>query len=273
MKINKDLLILNNSQYKMKTKIFFRTYKIELIALIVNIIVFFVSNFFIDLIWASIITIIVLVISTIIIIFIKAKDKDFYFESLDKPGNDKNWVGRGNFKFVRNEKCYEITNSNIGYIFPKISNWDDYSFQFKFKIVNKTIGWIIRAVNLSNYVMLQCDFNGINPHIRIDGEWIIFKKEDTGMVFKKELDLDTWYNARIICEKRNIRVVINQNDRVFFDRHWKIPEGLVATYKNKEKGGQEFNIFKNIDFDFGSIGFRNHGDETAFVKEVLIEKL
>jgi hypothetical protein len=191
---------------------------------------------------------------------------------MDKPGQEKDWVGRGDFDYIRNEKCYEITNSHVGYIFPKISNWDDYFFQFKFKIINKTSGWIVRAVNLSNYIMLQCDFGGINPHIRIEGEWVVFEKQTSGLTFIKELNPDTWYGAKIICEKRSIRILILENNQTICDRHWKIPEVLVVKYRNK-KGGEDLNIFRNIDFDFGAIGFRNHGDERAFIKEVFVEKL
>ena len=95
-------------------------------------------------------TITIFIVSFILVIYLKMRDKDFYYLPLDKPGNEKDWVGRGSWKYIRSEKSFEITASNVGFIFPKTILWDDYSFEFNFKIINKTCAWIVRAVNLSN---------------------------------------------------------------------------------------------------------------------------
>jgi hypothetical protein len=196
---------------------------------------------------------------------------------MDKPGSEKDWIGIGKFFYMINEKCYEITESHAGYIYPSVLDWSDYRFEFDFKIINSCLAWIVRASNLSNYVMLQCGLKGIDPHIRLNGQWIIKRHEepDVNLSFEKTLSPDTWYKAKIICEKRNLRIVIYNKKNPIFDRHWKIPEQLVINYKvapdPKDKRAVQF--IQNIDFDFGAIGFRDHGDEKGLIKNIYIEKL
>ena len=49
---------------------------------------------------------------------------------------------------------------------------------------------------------------------------------------------------------------------------------LVEVIKEGDVDKQMVKQFQqNIDFDFGAIGIRNHGDERAFVKNILVEKL
>lgn len=264
-----------------KTKYFIRQYKFEFIAFFVNLIVTTSTLLLINISTALVVSILFLFASLIVVIYLKTKDKDFYFLSLDKTGQEKDWVGRGKFKFIRNEKCFEITESHVGYIFPKTSDWDDYSFQFDFKIINKTIAWIVRAIDLSNYVMLQCTMEGINPHIRINGQWIPKKHtdEDVNFTFDDKLSPDTWYKGRIICEKRSIRITIfSQGKNALFDRHWLIPDQmLIHLVEVIKEGNSEKELIKqfqqNMDFDFGAIGVRNHGTERALIKNILIEKL
>ena len=191
---------------------------------------------------------------------------------LDKPGAEIEWVGRGDLKFHRSESCYEITNSNVGYLYPKTLLWDDYSYEFDFKIIKKTCGWIVRAQNLSNHIMLQCANNGINPHIRLDGQWIVYKHENENLTFKNELSLDRWYKARITCDKRMIKISIFAEKSTIFNRQWIIPDKLTWEV-NKENQKEKFNLLREIDFDFGGVGFRNYSGERAFIKNIYINKL
>jgi hypothetical protein len=79
-----------------------------------------------------------------------------------------------------------------------------------------------------------------------------------------------WYKARIICEKRNIRVILFDGDSQIFDRNWNIPDYLVVTYTSPTGTTQ---LQREIDLDFGAVGFRNSGSERGFIKNVYIQKL
>ena len=104
-----------------KSKAFIRQYQYELIAFVINIISASLSVWLTTPKIAFVMAIAVFTLSIFVVIYFKTKDRDFYFMPLDKPGCEKDWVGRGKFAFVRNEKCFEITDSHAGYIFPKIA--------------------------------------------------------------------------------------------------------------------------------------------------------
>lgn len=261
-------------------------YKYEIIVFAVDVLLIFISFIFINQIkLIFLISSLILVLSLFIVVYFRTNDKDFYYLPLNKPGQDKDWSGRGTFKFIHNEHCYEITNSGVGYIFPKTVLWDDYKYEFDFKIINKCMTWIVRAVNLSNYVMFQCTFDGINPIIRLSGEWIIKKHTDSdvNMTFGKKLNLDAWYRGIVICEKRSIRIAIYdyKDTKIIFDRHFIIPEGIKVKFlKEKLKDDQEkteaneyVELYQSIDFDFGAIGIRNWANERGLIKEIYIEKI
>lgn len=256
-----------------KTKIFIKLYQYEFIAFLINVTTASLTFLLTNHAMAFVLTIAVFTISVFVVIYTKTKDKDFYFASLDKPGNEKDWVGRGRFAYVRNENCFEITDSHAGYIFPKTANWDDYKFECEFKIVKISLGCIVRAMNLSNYVMYQIFYDKVKPHLRINGEWIV-TEENT---FEKNLKSDLWYKLRIICEKRSVRINVKNGKTSVFDRHFVIPPQIGVVYREVDAKGEETKrenrLLQNIDFDFGSIGFRNHGEERAFVKNVYLEKL
>ena len=256
---------------------FLKNYIYEFLALFANIATTFVSFVFTSTNIAILITVLFLTITTFIIIFVKTKEKQFYFLPMNRHGSDSYWSGIGKFNYVINENCYEITDSYVGYIYLPVLSWSDYVFEFNFKIINNCIAWIVRANNLSNYLMFQCDLSGINPHIRINGEWIIKKHfyKDTNLTFDDNLSPDTWYKAKIVCEKRNIRMVIYHKNAIIFDRHWSIPSQLLISYKKSPdpKNRELINFIQNIDFDFGAIGFRDNGNERGLFKNIYLRKL
>lgn len=256
-----------------KPKAFIRQYEHEFIAFIVNVVTALVSFLLTNPGVAFVLTIGVFTLSIFVVIYFKTKDRDFYFMPLDRPGCEKDWVGRGKFSYVRNENCFEITDSHAGYIFPKIAIWDDYKLECDFKIVNMSLGCIVRAVNLSNYVMYQLFYDRIKPHLRINGEWIVTEEKS----FENKLKPDKWYKLTIICEKRGIRINVKDEKETLFDRHFVIPPQMGVVYRELNQKGEEIKrqtqLLQNIYFDFGSAGFRDHGDERAFVKNVFLEKL
>ncbi len=257
-----------------KLQTMLKSHKYEIIAFLVNVVVAYITfQFFRNNLTVFVLSIIVFTTSLLIVIYQKTKDKDFYLISLDKPGDDTDWVGRGTFKYVRNEHAYEITNSSVGFIYPKTSLWDDYYFEGDFKILKVSLGLIFRAQNLSNCVMIQIFSDRIKSHLRMNGEWIVYSDEKTGI----NLSNDSWYKVQAYCEKRKIRIKISYKDKDLIDRHIEIPNSIAVVVRqeaSKSNSSQdEIKQVLNVDFDFGSFGLRNFGNESALVKNVYVEKL
>jgi len=255
----------------MKIKIFFKNNKYELITLLADALIILAAFFVITQFLAFIVSLVVIILSTFIIIYLKTKEKTFYYYPFDIPGQKQDWIGRGDLNFVRNEKCFEITRSDVGFILPKTLNWDDYRYELDFKIAETSLGFIVRAINLSNCVMYQIFEDCIKPHLRINAEWIWMDI----VKFDQKLSLDNWYKLVVVCEKRNIRIqILDQSRSSLFDRSLSIPLTMKVNRPMDLEGKKvETHYIQNIDFDFGAIGIRNFGNERALVKNIFIEKL
>ena len=126
--------------------------------------------------------------------------------------------------------------------------------------------------------MLQFFDYGIKAHIRINGFWQDWEPAATKLSFNKKLDADKWYRSCIQCDKDSIRIrIFNKNGHQNFDRVWKIPSGHIA-YQLPQSAGLvaqavAASIPFSINLEFGTVGFRNDGQENALVKDVLIEKM
>ncbi len=223
---------------------------------------------------SSVLKIVIALLSIFIISYLRTRDKDFYFISLTQRKHKDDWMGKGNFEYERTHNCFSITKSESGYIYSKCLTWSDYEFSFKFKIIKDCIGVIVRAVNLSNYVMLQIRQNGIRPHIRINGGWKPWEPNEANMVFTESLSLDKWYMCILSCDKGSVNIKLLYNNHPIFERQWSIPEGnLIFQFKKEDEKDKSIDIPFPINLEYGSIGFRNSGNEKAFVKDVLIQKI
>lgn len=220
-------------------------------------------------------TILFVVIFLIVVIYLQVKDKDFYFISLTRREDKDDWIGSGIFEYVKVASCFQITNTDPGgYIFSKCLTWSDYKYEFGFKIVNECLGAIVRAVNLSNLGMLQITKSGIRAHICINGGWFFWEAKDTGLAFGEALSLDKWYVCQIFCEKQDITIKIYEEKELIFDRQWKIPGGKIEfSFPKNEHDKNPIKIPSPINLEYGSVGFRNSGNEKALIKNVLVEKM
>jgi len=212
--------------------------------------------------------------SVSLIIFLRLKEKDFYSIALTKRQDKDDWIGRGSFEYKRTNNSYLITDSEPGYIFSKTLSWNDYKFEFDFKILNICLGAIVRAINLSDYTMFQINMNGIRPHIRINGGWRPWGAKESGLEFSKPLSPDRWYKCSLTCEKDIVNILIKEDNDVILQRSWLIPhERLGFPFPQLENDPHPFVIHFPINLDYGTIGFRNSGSERALVKNVFIEKV
>jgi hypothetical protein len=225
-------------------------------------------------------SVIVTFVATVVLIYLKMREKDFYFISLQKDADREDWIGKGIFKYERAHNAYTITDSYSGFIYSKCLTWSDYVLEFDFKILKESLGVILRATNLSNLVMMQISEEGIRPHIRVNGFWQAWESKESKLVFNKKINLDKWYWIRLQCDKGSIRIrIYNADSQAVFDRVWEIPSGDIPfTYELPNNfglvaKGTKSSIPFPINLEYGTIGFRNHNQEKALVKNVLIEKL
>lgn len=211
--------------------------------------------------------------------------KNFYYISLTDAKHDNGWFGKGNFNYDRTNKCFAIEGISTGkdayelesvYIYKNCLSWSDYEFNFDFKILNSCAGIVIRAIDLSNFIMLQINKKGIRPHIKINEYWAIFEAEPTNLKFNKELSPDEWHRCVINCERNTVYVKLLCKDILLFDRSWNIPSRLhiIKKLDNKEKTKKiivppwiPINLYN------GSIGFRNSRYEKALIRDIIIKEL
>ena len=253
---------------------FLRNYKKEIyttiVAIILNILAFLCAkkpNVLLAL------TIFINFVSLVVIIYFRSRERDFHYVSFTRREHKDDWIGKGIFQYERLEKCFSITAADPGYIYSKSLSWSDYSLSFEFKIVNECIGVIVRAVNLSNYAMLQITQNGIRPHIRINGAWYVRECNEVGLCFDQQLSLDKWYKGSLICEKGTVRVLLFDKKKEIFNRSWEIFRGSMAfKFGETEKDPKPLKIYFPVNLEYGSIGFRNDGSEKALIKNLLIKK-
>jgi len=185
-----------------------------------------------------------IIISLVVIIYLRVRDRSFYFIPFTSRKDKDEWIGKGEFEYTRIKKCFQITKSGS------------------------------RAINLSNYVMLQIGQDGIRPHIKVNGAWQVWEYVDVNLGFEKSLKLDNWYKCIISCEKDVINIKIFKGKNVIFDRDWIIPSGQINfMFKKDEEDKKPLLIPFAINLEYGTIGFRNSGYEKALFRNVLVEKI
>lgn len=254
----------------MKTvKYWCKAYKYEILTFVAAVLLLWVQQ---DL-WISLL---INFVAVVIIIALRMRERAFYFISLEKRNDKDCWMGVGDFNYSITHKCFNVGHCDPGYLYSKALTWSNYKSEYDFKIINGALGSIVRAINLSNYIMLQISPKGINPHIRVNGAWYIETAVKANLVFDNlsALSLDQWYKCQICCENDSITIRIFDSSKKIFDRDWKIAKGyLNFPFKENEADSNPKQIPLAINLEYGTIGFRNCGSERALVKNLLIEKL
>ncbi len=254
---------------------FIRTYWSDFIASILAITLAWITfSYTKDLRLSFIISTGIILFFLFVIIYLRSKEKDFYFIALQNREDREDWIGDGKFDYSRVSKCFQVTQASPGYIYSKCLNWSDYKYEFEFKLRKQCLGAVLRAVNLSNYVMLQITQSGIRPHVLINGGWIAWEANTVNLEFPKNLSFEEWYKCELVCDKDIITIKMFNKNNLILDREWQIPHGVLAfAFKKDEDDTKPLNIPFPINLEYGSVGFRNFGDEKAFVKNILIEKV
>jgi len=211
-------------------------------------------------------------ISLLMFIYLKSRERDFHYVSFAKRKDKDDWLGKGEFDYDRNNNCFSITNADPGYIYEKTLYWSNYKYELEFKIIHSCIGVVVRAINLSNCIMMQIGQEGVRPHIKINGMWKAWEAIDSSLTYDKPLALDKWYKCILICEQDIIKIKIYDLINLIFDREWNIPKGaLIFMFKNEQQ--QEITVPFAINLEYGAIGLRNWGEEKALMKNIIVEKI
>lgn len=148
-----------------------------------------------------------------------------------------------------------VRRSPLGGICKLGAGWEDYTFSFEFKIVNRCAAWIVRASSSgfrpTRYVLVQCNAEAIRPHtIAIpelaDGSlgfhWdLVIEKPHN-------LSLSDWNEARTRVLGNKIQVWLNGT------LVWEDPQLLA-------------------NFTRGTVGFRQWQHEHAIFRKIRVEKL
>ena len=244
---------------------FLREYKFDILASLVAVVTAILTPRY---------SVFVIFASLLAVIYLRIRDRAFYYLPLSQPRERDDWLGSSKFEYERQSQAFVVTQADPGVIYSKCLTWSNYEFSFDFKAMNTCLGVIQRAVNLANYVMLQFTLEGIRPHVRINDGWSIWEHKDAKLTFENSLSQDKWYRCKISCDNKRIRIIIaDSNGKELFDRVWDIPSGVVIIqYKHSDEYPVSRIPFP-MTLEYGSIGFRNSGHEKAFVKNVLVEKL
>lgn len=228
--------------------------------------------------WASILLTIILSVTTL---YLFLREKDFYFIALDNYTDKENWFGAGRFEFDKTNNAYLIADSDAGYIYSKCLLWGDYLLSGEFKVLNKCLGVIIRATDLSNYIMLQINKHdkGVRPHIRANGGWIPYEVRSTGLEFEEGKDIKDgkWYKFEFKVKGELVEILIFDEKEILINKSWKITSGRVSipVFKKEDDDRKSSTHILDIiaSYDYGTFGFRNGHGERALIKNLLIKSL
>jgi hypothetical protein len=267
--------------YKLKGFAFYLRKKILIFIVLITTILTIIPLFFNYFKWIIFCSIAAVILLAFYII-LSDKLNEFYYLSFIKKNQDKDWTGRGIFKFDEVNKSYTIDGNIDGqdafskesiYLYKNCLNWLDYKFSFNFKIFNSCLGIVFRALNNSNFIMFQInlDKQKVRPHIKINEKWATWENKNIYSIPNK-LKLDEWYKCTIYCIGNIVDIKIYQNKLSLFHIQWKIPNRITELRAPENQKIIKFPPYLAVNFNIGTIGFRNSGKELALIRDFKIFK-
>jgi hypothetical protein len=160
---------------------------------------------------------------------------------------------------IQEERTLAVTNSELGGIAKPCLLWKDYVCEFETKIGNKFTSWIVRAENTATYAMLQCQPTQIYPHFRVKGEWtrLDWTKQNP-VTLPLTLPINNWFRVRMEVRQFDIGISLIVDGRTYG-----IPKmaNLLAP------------PIAPVEYKYGSVGFREAGDECAYFRRLSVKKI
>lgn len=205
--------------------------------------------------------------------------KDDFDEGLDKWG-----FGREGWKIEREGKDHilSVSESGDGGITNRGFSWSDYQFSFYSKIINKNVGWIVRAESRNKYLMIQLNLEDVkNPklrfHLRLphsarrNYDWIVTQVDELHHL--KKIKKLNWIKVKIIVLGSNIDVYLNNEHASHYfvadPITWKEDYEIAGNKSEPEVGS----YLATINYGAGKVGFRCSQDEHAHFKEVRVKPM
>lgn len=189
---------------------------------------------------------------------------EVFCDDFSKGLADWDYQGDWHSRRVDGKYFLEVTGSDRGGVVSQCGRWTDYIFRFQTMIANKNTSWLMRASDLGNYAMLQCEPTRINPHFRIQGQWWLLRSRPLPM----SIPLGTWFNVGIHVRGTNVQVDI----AVDGTSHRVLDESLFSgTYQMQRLGTAEF-VGQTVQFPSGSVGFREDADEKAYFRHIEVTR-
>lgn len=206
-----------------------------------------------------------------------------------KNGLDKWEFGGEGWKieFDNNEAILSVSESQDGGIAKRGFNWRDYEFNFDTKIINKSSGWIVRALSRSKCLMIQLNLEDIEKpkirfHLRMPGSvefpWIVLREEEIKL--RSRLKLLRWIHIKTVISGSNIDVFINKEHvaHYFIADPIRLPKEISGEKVILKEGSEEKNVtllreYVPMEYWVGTVGFRCSGDEHSHFKRVRVKSL
>lgn len=178
------------------------------------------------------------------------------------------------------EPILSVSESPDGGITKKGFSWSDYEFSFETKVIKNASGWLIRATNRNNYVMIQLSLQDRNkpmlrPHYRYsdpETPWVLFDEVDLEVEVKRL----EWIRVKIVVRGSTVDVFLNDEHAL----HFFLPDPIRFEKVRKvlNETGKEVKEVKGLialSYPTGRVGFRcsSSTQEHAHFRNVRVKPL
>lgn len=194
----------------------------------------------------------------------------------DNFDNLDNWDYRGNWD-IPSKGTLIVTGSGDGGITKVGKNWENYTFTFKARIVNKCLGVIFRAQDLYNYYMFQIHEDKIRPHFRevvpvLPSEKVVAEGEEEPPEQQIIKYISKWHHDGTNSGSMFRSIPLKPKLEGWFEVIIEVrgEDASIRIVNETDKQGIEFHRPSFLQIPAGKVGFRNSGLEEAYVKEVQV---
>lgn len=184
-----------------------------------------------------------------------------------------NFVNLGNWDYVGPWRIPEpgtllVTGSDEGGITKVGSNWENYTIEFRARIMESCLGVIVRAKDLYNYHMFQIWTDKIRPHYKYTSTLTRERKVKNGESIIEIFSVYTWEHDGTSNNPVYNAVPLTPKPDNWFDVKLIVLGASIKIFINSElilDQPSSLNIFS------GKVGFRNSTNESAQVKDLSVK--